>query len=438
MSSPWSLLPIDVVLNAASFLSSKDMFAFLEALHPYINLGPLEHLYRLGLTHNHKKLWPSLYLHPTMLGSEYQSLYEAIAKYYKNVVLEANWQDVLWLQTQLNPLAKLEWSITDFFVPTWISDDWVVSRIHGIVFLSKVSRFSTWKDDLPRLSNLTYVVLEGAYEIALNSFIEFLATGNHRITDVDIFSINYELSESDLEYLTQWFRHQPVQRFEYFGDVDVIDQDIRQAFYQAIFESSTLDNLSLSHFDFDGIDFSTWTFKMTWLELNNCLKRSRQVEAFAHRLHDTNLSYLELNNYWDDNIYGIECLLRVLPLTSIKQLGLTGVYIDSPSWLQLVPLFENCTLEILTLRADNIPSDFAQSFARAMQNNHTICQLNLGIHEFAIDDLQILVECFYHPSRRVKTKCIMLHMPQIRAKDDTTAVQLSMELAKSLGCYFEL
>ncbi|KAG9397799.1 hypothetical protein AC1031_016593 [Aphanomyces cochlioides] len=423
MSSPWSLLPIDVVLNATSFLFSKDMFAFLEALHPYINLGPLEHLYRLGLTHSHKKLWPSMCLHPTMLGSEYQSSYEAIAKYYKNVVLEENWQDVMWLKTQLNPLAKLEWSITDFSVPTWISDDWVISRIYGIVFLSEISRSSTWKDVLPRLSNLTYVVLE--------------ATGKNRITDLDIFSINYELSESDIVYLTKWFRHQPDQRFEFFGDVDVIDQDVRQAFYQAVFESSTLGNLSLSHFDFDGIDFSTWTFKMTWLELNNCLKHSRQVETFANSLHGTNLSYLELNNYWDDNIYGIECLLRVLPLTSIKQLALIGFYIDSPSWLQLVPLFENCTLETLTLRAVTIRSDFAQSFAKAMRNNHTICQLNLGINEFAIDDLRFLVECFYHPSRRVKSKCIKLHMPQIRAKDDTAAVQSSMELAKSLGRDFD-
>ncbi|KAG9397702.1 hypothetical protein AC1031_022144 [Aphanomyces cochlioides] len=173
------------------------------------------------------------------------------------------------------------------------------------------------------------------------------------------------------------------------------------------------------------------------LTLNNCLKHSRQVETFANSLHGTNLSYLELNNYWDDNIYGIECLLRVLPLTSIKQLALIGFYIDSPSWLQLVPLFENCTLETLTLRAVTIRSDFAQSFAKAMRNNHTICQLNLGINEFAMDDLRFLVECFYHPSRRVKSKCIKLHMPQIRAKDDTAAVQSSMELAKSLGRDFD-
>ncbi|KAH9115223.1 hypothetical protein AeMF1_010740 [Aphanomyces euteiches] len=437
MSFLWSLLPINVVLDATSFLCYNDIIAFVEALRPNVILEPLEHLYRLGLTHNSVKIWPSLCLEPTMLGSEYLSSYEAIAGYYGKVVLEDNWQDVTRLKMHLNPTAVIEWRSSNFSVPTWISDEWVVSRITGIEFSSETTRSSSWNDVLPRLPNLTYVLLEGGCDLALSSFTKFLATGNHKITVVYIFSINYELSTSEMAYLTKWFRHQPVQEFEFFGDVDDIDQDVQKAFYQAVFDCPTLEKLSLHNFDIQAIDISPWTFKMRYLELDNCLKDSEDVETFASRLQESNLSFLKLRNYWDENVYGIECLLRVLPLTPIKQLVLTGIFIESSSWLQLVPLFETCTLKTLTLRADTIPTDFAQSFARAMQNNHTICQLNLGINEFAIDDLRFLVECFYHPSRRVKSKRIKLGMPQIRSNDYTLTVESSMELAKSLGCDFD-
>ncbi|CAK4287760.1 unnamed protein product, partial [Aphanomyces euteiches] len=39
---------------------AADLFAFLEVLRPYDNLGPLEQLYQLGLTASHADLWPTL------------------------------------------------------------------------------------------------------------------------------------------------------------------------------------------------------------------------------------------------------------------------------------------------------------------------------------------------------------------------------------------
>ncbi|KAH9120010.1 hypothetical protein LEN26_011328 [Aphanomyces euteiches] len=114
MKPAWAKIPVDVVLKMAFFIPDADtLFAVLEALQPYNVLGPLEHLHRLGLVENRLLLWPSLVLNPSILDSVNSSSYEAIAKFYSEVVVENVWHDVAWLQTYLNPKAKMQWRVTN-------------------------------------------------------------------------------------------------------------------------------------------------------------------------------------------------------------------------------------------------------------------------------------------------------------------------------------
>ncbi|KAH9104563.1 hypothetical protein AeMF1_019382 [Aphanomyces euteiches] len=152
MKSVWSALPVDLVIKIAFALpNANDLFALLKVLRPHINLGPLESLYRLGLTHNHSDLWPSLCLKPSILSSQDCSLFKDVAQYYKNVQIKDFWssEGVEWLKSNLNPKATIQWELLKYPSIVDIGSNWSDLRIHSLCFhLSDISELR-WKPFLP-------------------------------------------------------------------------------------------------------------------------------------------------------------------------------------------------------------------------------------------------------------------------------------------------
>ncbi|KAG9399785.1 hypothetical protein AC1031_011208 [Aphanomyces cochlioides] len=215
MKSVWSTVPVDLVIKIAFALpNASDLFALLEVLRPHINLGPLEPLYRLGLTHNHSDLWPSLCLEPSILSSQEISAFEEVAQYYKNVQTKEFWSSdgVEWLKANLNPMATIQWELPKYPSIVDIGSNWSDLRIHSLCFhLSDYYEFR-WKSFLPQLRYLTSLEVHDNMD-GLGDLFESIAE-NNTITEFRLESKYSYLFDPYVDYLTEWFRRQPVRIFK--------------------------------------------------------------------------------------------------------------------------------------------------------------------------------------------------------------------------------
>ncbi|CAK4339510.1 unnamed protein product, partial [Aphanomyces euteiches] len=159
------MLPIDVVVKLAFAIpNGNDLFALIEALRPYMDLGPLEHLVQLSLIHPPSEVWPSLKLSAVMTDATSIASSEAIAKYYSHVIVDDSWNDVEWLKTNLAPEATIQWCVNRF--PTTIDsmDSWTNLRITVLIPTLNSDTPAIWKYMLPRLHSLTCLHVEADSE----------------------------------------------------------------------------------------------------------------------------------------------------------------------------------------------------------------------------------------------------------------------------------
>ncbi|KAH9115221.1 hypothetical protein AeMF1_010738 [Aphanomyces euteiches] len=416
MKSVWSTLPVDLVIKIAFALpNASDLFALLEVLRPHINLGPLESLYRLGLTHNHTDLWPSLCLKSSLLSSQEISTFANVAQYYKDVQIKEFWssEGVEWVKSNLNPMATIQWEVQNFPFVVDIGCNWSDLRIHSLRFhLSSTYEFC-WKPFLSQLRYLTSLEVHDG-SCGFGDLLESIAE-NNTITEFHLESKYSHLFDCDMVYLTKWLRRQPVRIFECSASCwDPVDINLQQEFYEAMFNCPTLDRLKLRHY-LDDVDFTRFNFPMKSLKLKDCLWSSEHVTSLARRLPASKITDFELNgcDFGDDYGFdGLECLVEILPQTSIQWLKLTELSIDdSPKWCEWAQSFENCPLQTLVVGSAELPSSFVQSLAAAIQNNQTICVLELERVAIANDDLYLLIQSMTASSRRVQTKQIVLTSP---------------------------
>ncbi|KAG9397842.1 hypothetical protein AC1031_016552 [Aphanomyces cochlioides] len=408
MKPDWvALLPDIVVKIAFSIPDAKDLLAFLKALGPYNLLGPLEYLYQLSLSRHCMDLWPVLRLRPSILGSVRKTSFEAIAKFYGDVILQEDWDNVEWLKTYLNPMAQIEWNL-NVYRSRDVVDGWSDMRITRMkIDIDGYDASIMCKNILPRLTNLKSLHLTIA-NVNLNDFFPFLATLK-QITEVMIDSDGFQLTHSDLVQLTEWFRHDTLRKLRfhraYWGSVD--DDGVKRSCFQAIFNSPMLESLEFSFCDLQDIDLSEMVYSMKSLRHINCQSTPMQVQGMSNRLKGSKLTHLELTDVVVFNdVHRLEYLLRIQPRTSIKHLALNGFNMTKPSLTSLAPLFQKCTLEKLSLCTTSITSEVAESIAAAIQKNHTIGELSLNYNEDAIPTMQLVVESVTHPNRKVKRKRI--------------------------------
>ncbi|KAG9397798.1 hypothetical protein AC1031_016562 [Aphanomyces cochlioides] len=371
MRSVWSKLPQEVVVKISFFIQdANDLLAFLEDVQRDTDLGPLKQLYLLGKSNCAMDFWPSSWIVPWI--QEVLSCYpnDSIAKYYSKITLEDDF-DVEWIKRHVNPMAHFQWIVwtseitlddwkdlrivfmtvdadaEDFgeirwreLAPrlphliyldwiVWTSeitlDDWKDLRIVFMTVDADAEDFGEirWRELAPRLPHLIYLDVKGASG-DLSGVFQFVASSN-QITQFGIYvEETYTMKTSDVIHLILWFKTRSVERFEFMsGDLSAVDEDLKQALYQAMFNCSTLETLRLSYEDSNNMDFSRLTFSMKLLQLHIESMASSFVKSLASRLERSSVTRLDPGSYESENLEGMVSLLQVLPRTSVKHLELT-------------------------------------------------------------------------------------------------------------------
>ncbi|KAH9142698.1 hypothetical protein AeRB84_013247 [Aphanomyces euteiches] len=423
VSAPaFSLLPVDVIINIAfSIPVAADLFAFLEALRPYNLLGPLEHLYQLGMQLDRSfYLWPCLRI-PSLVD-ELSISYEAIAKYYSNVVIQDLGQ-ATWLKKHLGPQTKIEWIVNHFPTSTKeiVDDVWDlhITRVsHGF----KCNSLSSGKEILSRLKHLTTLKVYDEhpfsmpaealddYHQAWDDIFQFVEE-SHQLTELQASPDSHAMSSSNLVNLIAWFRRQPVRVLKCMTSTcGRIDKSLKQPFYEAIFNCPTLDKLILTTCDFEGLDFSRFRFSMRSLQVGYCRGGSDYIDSLASRLENSNLTHLDIYASHDVSIDSVKSLVRDLPYTPIKHLALKGLPFNSTDLSKLAQLCKNCPVESLSLHAIRSSFSFVKSLATAIQNK-TIHDLEVLFPVITVEEMRLLIQSVCHPSRRLKRKQPKLTIP---------------------------
>ncbi|KAG9399792.1 hypothetical protein AC1031_011215 [Aphanomyces cochlioides] len=334
-------LPTEVLIKIAlSIPDATTLFSFLEAICPYIALGPLEQLYQLGRQVKHSDLWPSLVLNASTLQTLSNSLHLDFVKYYSNVKLTNGWNAVEWLKTHLKPRTTIEWQISMFPETTETSNEWAEMQITQLsVYLNYNTPYS-FSNKLPRLPHLTSLsVVEVDYG-DLEVILEYLAK-SEKITACEVFAESGDwVGEAEVNDLLEWFRRQPVRELDFnFEGWEDLSPELRQTLCEAMFNCTTMERLALRNCFLNDMDFSKFSFSMKTLEFDEVSFDDDCLIALAKQLEGSNVTRLEVKDFIvDGNMEGIACLLGVLPRTNIKTFGLSNFRLQSDSRDKLPPL----------------------------------------------------------------------------------------------------
>ncbi|KAH9186400.1 hypothetical protein AeNC1_011622 [Aphanomyces euteiches] len=432
--SAWSRLPVEVVVKIAFAIPDPDdLFDFLEALRPYKVLGPLEDLYQLGLAFAHSDLWPLLRIPYVMTKSPKRHWYDNIARYYPKVVVEGK-LDVEWLKKigvqSIELIMTLEWPLVG---------DWASLTITEFTVSFHGNEPENWTNLLPQMHQLIRLKVSGANEDGINGVCAFAAESNNLI-HLEIDFQFWNSPQTAIRNLIKWFNRQPVRVFGGNGMVWGSNQEValKQQFYKAMFNCPTMDKLLLSSSNLSDVDFSHLTLSMNSLSISRCTPFR---EDFFLRLGKglegskvTHISVTDSHSYADHCSY-IKHLLQSLPRTSIKHLELHDGSIPWKPLLKLFPLLEYCPLEKLTIHIANFTWPLVAKFAKAIQNNKTLRNLNLDGCLIEPDYLRLVIESFTYPSRPVGLKRIQLR-PH-RKVDSIDIFEGVEEFAEERGCVFD-
>ncbi|KAG9397776.1 hypothetical protein AC1031_016626 [Aphanomyces cochlioides] len=352
-SSPLSMLPLDIIVKITFYTTDgEDVLAFLKALSPSIELGPLEEL--LNSKEELSQLWPTLKLWKDI------SSYEAVAKYYSNVVIYRT-EDADWFEKYLNPMASIEWFVEEFPQANQVYNKfWKlrITRVNICLTWQEERRFRC-KNSLRRLAHLTSLCIgdnkycddnEDDYHRIWHDLFEFAAKSD-QLAKFQLFPENHSLTaDNATTNLIKWSRRRTAQVFEFkTGENnhlwDEIDHDVEQSFSQVML-TSPLKPLKLTDWDFQDVDLTGISFAMESLQFYKV--DSASMETVISQLEGSRVKELEIQEYAGARV-GLERLLRILPRTSITRLQLTEIDCSSIEWCALAPLFAECPLEFLSV-----------------------------------------------------------------------------------------
>ncbi|KAH9106306.1 hypothetical protein AeMF1_018053 [Aphanomyces euteiches] len=276
-----------------------------------------------------------------------------------------------------------------------------ITQFYGTFYNNDTSALT---NVIPRLPHLQY------FNIEVEDTLDYVCPAIAHSTQITALKLvtrmNVELNESNVVDLVVWLSSHPVQTFSFDGSHEAYDIDIalRQKFYEAMVNCSTMDKLVLDASGANDLDFSKFTFSMRSLEV--LYPHCDFIESLAERLEGSNVTDLTIFGYYVQETSAFIALLQVLPKTCIKSLTWFDVKLDRKSWRTLVPLLAECPVERLALDLTKMDSGIAQSIAMALEKNKFICELDLTGNSMAMEYFVPLIKSMTHPSRPVETKSI--------------------------------
>ncbi|KAG9409504.1 hypothetical protein AC1031_019767 [Aphanomyces cochlioides] len=401
-------LPVEAVLNIACYIASPtDLFAFLEALRPHNLLGPLEHLWQLGLTFDHSELWPEL----TISSSdppEYTASVKEIIKYYPLIYI-IDMHDLEWISNYVSSTTLQEWYFTTALPTDEFWSSWSQFRISR-VYITTNTRIGDrahsvpegFQSALPNLHYLQSLEVRGAIQ-SIDAILAFAATSSYLIDlkFADAWStITTVVTPRMLRDLLQWFRRQRVQAFGFSNWAwNVNDVALKNSFYDAIFNWSTLDKLVCTSVDLSDVDFSNKALNLSSLSLGWCELHSDQVFAIANQLVGSKMTHFSLSGYYDANVDGVAHLFEKLPETSIQAFELSACRFEMSTWGRLATLLSKFRVQNLIMKSQALPDGAAQLIAQAIRDNNTIRELDVTNCNFDVQGIASLIESGTHPER---------------------------------------
>ncbi|KAG9403220.1 hypothetical protein AC1031_005867 [Aphanomyces cochlioides] len=187
----------------------------------------------------------------------------------------------------------------------------------------------------------------------------------------------------------------------------------KQAFYEAIFNSTTLDQLICYRLSVTDIDLSNLSFPMQTLKLHQCdFSSAQRLTALAKQLIGSGVIELTVGGYYDNDISGIVYFFHILPQTRVKSLQLTHFCLPTrESWQRFAELVESCRLESLVMTRFNTEADEVKLFARAIQNNKSIRDMELSLvggNGFNTQEMKMLIESATDVNRPVTLRAFII------------------------------
>ncbi|KAH9123334.1 hypothetical protein LEN26_009962 [Aphanomyces euteiches] len=412
-------LPFDVVVKIAFAIPDiEDLFSFLDALRPAKVLGPLESLYRLGLSEKRRDLWPSLRLDSSIRQSPRCCLYEDIAKYYPKVVVEEA-LDAEWL-IKLD-VAKIEW-ITEEKWP--LVGNWSVLPIVAFSWLSGCEEPPSWNDIFAKMQHLTALKVGAMKSEAISDVCAFAAQ-SETLVHLELDCCIAAVPSNAQNNLKKWLDRHPGRQFGCYGveSIRSYDNTLKLSLYDTIFAHPNLETLILSNCNLYGVDLNRTNTSIKSLSVHECIMPEDFVIRLASWLEGSKLTHFSLTKYshYDHKCISIQHLLEGVARSSVKHLELRDQDVDSKHLSNCFPLVETCLLESLTMYVPKFTKAAVKKLTTAIQNSNTLCELDLDESGISIVDIGLLIQAITHSSRVVKLNRVK--WKPVKKVKDTTAVE---------------
>ncbi|KAF0727969.1 hypothetical protein Ae201684P_009522 [Aphanomyces euteiches] len=345
-----TFLPIEVVLRIAFFIPiPNNLFSFIEALRPADLGGPLEHLWQLRLVKKYEELWPILVItrHDLSLEQPHQASLAEYAKYCTRVRVN-NVIDINWLDRLLPSTIQQDWNINRLPSSQEFLDAW---------FKLKITSVCSYDFFAPRrlLQSLKYhhhltSFTMTTQRVYMDEMLELVANSSQlqrlRLMMPLRGPRDVMVTKSMLNNVIKWFRRQTVREFEFHKwNTQSVDMDIKQEFYETIFNCNSLEKLSIGHSVLGDIDFSKLAFRMKSLDLQFCDLGVCSTTALSSRLIGSGVINLSLCGL--DSSEDILKLLEILPQTPIQVLNLKAIKILYGEWKTFVDGLKTCQFDSL-------------------------------------------------------------------------------------------
>ncbi|KAH9160689.1 hypothetical protein LEN26_001735 [Aphanomyces euteiches] len=335
-----------IVVKIAFFIPEwATLVAYLDALRPTVELGPLEHLWQLHLLQwKADDLWPNLNL--TKLNDASRFHVENIAKYYSKVSVDQT-TDLEWFLHHINPNASVYWKRTFKFmiVDPETLRKWRQVRLTDI----DLDTFYPDKSIIAALSYLDHLVVlrwNLCTEAVATAILEFAASST-TVRELVIAS-----SEDDYEYrcmmttpmvadLVKWITSQPIRGLS-LDAFTWYSLSLKRDVLTAAFECLTLD-----YFCFDEIDQRYLAYEAVY---------NRRKSQLSFDFGDTNLYHSE--PFHAEPLSEFICHFKETPW-HIKSIFVTVTFSNCfvMAWKILLPILLRSNVEVLVIQLDNFTQD---------------------------------------------------------------------------------
>ncbi|KAH9131338.1 hypothetical protein AeNC1_019701, partial [Aphanomyces euteiches] len=321
--------------------------------------------------------------------------------YYPKVVV-TDVEDIEWLK-KLH-IGNIEWILTD----KWpLLSEWTALPITKLIQSRKANYRKGWTTILPQLQHLTSLQVATNDRGAISDVCAFAAQ-SRTLVELAIICDHGSMTFSAVDHLVEWFNRQPVRLFDYRGYAYQNPQNYK--LFQAIFDCPTLETVKLSGFNLRGADIDEITLFMKSLTLRNCMTSYDFISRLTKRLEGSKTTQLSLEVRHDFDVTGIYYLFENLRQTSIKHLELRVYCVRIMQLCELTPLIARCSLESLSLHVSRFSKTLAKKLAHAIQQNQSICELDLKRCAIAFEDIRLMIQSITHASRKVKARRIKLDL----------------------------